>query len=363
MAKALLYYRAKIIDGPHYDHLPGMAMFRHYFRIFKRFAPVDRSGVIRTPISVQSIFPIPAFRVIAKSLEQICNERAVELLSRAEAMDCDLYILWSGGIDSTLVLVSLLKSATPAQKRRISVVLSEASIAENPRFYADHVRGQLRVQTTGQIGSLIGSRHLLVNGEPNDQLFGYDIGGFIDRYGMAAVHAHYDRRTFVNFFGRGLPDADVTAFFVDLFERLVDAAPIPIVSNFDVFWWINFTMKWQDAYLRTLSFARVHSTADIMPEYVRRNYSPFFATDDFQLWSMNNCDKKIKDDWRTYKWPCKDIIYEYTKDADYRDHKVKQRSLRSVTVGAPRFNVIDSSLRFLQKIEILEYFDPDNDFR
>jgi hypothetical protein len=250
----------------------------------------------------------------------------------------------------------------PAQKRNIVVVLSEASITEYPRFYDDHIRGQIRVETTA-LEALVGGRHLLVSGEPNDQLFGYDIGGFIDRYGMAAVHARYDRGMFIDFFTPGLQDAEVTAFFIGLFERLVGAAPIPIVSNFAVFWWINFTMKWQDAYMRALSFASVHLATGVLREYVRRNYSPFYATDDFQLWSMNNPDKRIKNDWRTYKWPCKDIIYEYTKDADYRDHKIKRRSLRSLAAGAARCNFIDSSLHVSQKIELLDYFESNNDFR
>jgi hypothetical protein len=363
MTKALLYYRAKAIDGPHTDDLPGMVMFRKYFKIFKRFAPIDRSGVVRTPISVQSIFPIPRYRIVSKSLEQICNERAAELLWRADAMDCDLCLLWSGGIDSTLVLVSLLKNASPAQKGRIVTVLSDTSIAENPRFYQEHVRGQLRVKSSVLVGDLIGSRHLLVNGEPADQIFGYDISGFIERYGMAAVHAHYDRGTFIDFFAVSLCDVQTAAFFVDLFERLIGAAPIPIVSNFDVFWWMNFAMKWQDAYMRTLSLAPSHNAAAAMPECTHVNYSPFFATDDFQLWSMNNRDKIIKDGWRTFKWSSKDIIYEYTKDADYRDHKVKHRSLQSISKRVPRVNFIDCSLHCFQKVELQEYFEPDNDFR
>jgi hypothetical protein len=77
---------------------------------------------------------------------------------------------------------------------------------------------------------------------------------------------------------------------------------------------------------------------------------------------MNNRDKIIKDDWRTFKWACKDIIYGYTKDADYRDHKVKRRSLQSVSKQASRFNFIDSSLRFLQSVKLEEYFEQNNDF-
>ena len=38
---------------------------------------------------------------------------------------------------------------------------------------------------------------------------------------------------------------------------------------------------------------------------------------------MNNPDKKMKDTWNTYKWVCKDIIYEYDKNVEYRDTKNK----------------------------------------
>jgi len=53
-----------------------------------------------------------------------------------------------------------------------------------------------------------------------------------------------------------------------------------------------------------------------------------FDTEEFQLWSMNNPDSKIKDTMTSYKWPAKDYIFDYTKDSNYRDTKLKVGSLR-----------------------------------
>ena len=74
------------------------------------------------------------------------------------------------------------------------------------------------------------------------------------------------------------------------------------------------------------------------------NIRHFFQTDDFQRWSIANPDLKIRDSLESYKWPAKEFIYKFTKDADYRDHKIKVGSLR-VRIGSMlgidnRYNII-----------------------
>ena len=53
----------------------------------------------------------------------------------------------------------------------------------------------------------------------------------------------------------------------------------------------------------------------------------FYDCDTIQWWSIINHDLKHKGTWKTYKWPSKEFIYNYNKDADYRDNKVKERSM------------------------------------
>src|SRR5207244_48154 len=94
----------------------------------------------------------------------------------------------------------------------------------------------------------------------------------------------------------------------------------------DHLWWINFSLKWQLVQLFSVAFAAKRNTAGITSEYLMSHHISFFDTDEFQLWSMNNADKKIKNTWKSYKYTCKDVIYEFTRDKAYRDNKVKRGS-------------------------------------
>jgi hypothetical protein len=83
-------------------------------------------------------------------------------------------VLWSGGIDSTVALISLTKAASSSVLRsRIEVVCSAHSIREYPGFFADHITGTFStLVTTRAIGETLDHRGLIVTGEHGDQLFG-----------------------------------------------------------------------------------------------------------------------------------------------------------------------------------------------
>ena len=108
--------------------------------------------------------------------------------------------------------------------------------------------------------------------------------------------------------------------------------------------------------MRSLIFSR-HA---LSCEHVKTFYQPFFNTVEFQLWSMNNLDKRIKDHWRTYKWPAKDVIFEFTGDADYRENKIKHRSLQSLLSKRPYHKFLDEDFAFRQQ---MDWYQPQNDFQ
>jgi hypothetical protein len=358
-----VYYNAIIASDPKNYELSGIKKFSSYFKIYNfGVVPIDRTGTITFPIRTKSLFPMPAFRTFTRTYEDICNERAKELLTRAETLDTTLYAFWSGGIDSTTVLVSLLKNATASQHDRIVVLMSEESIAENPNFYRDHIHGKLRRESSARFPYLIGTRHLLVNGEHNDQVFGSDIvASVISRFGAGVIHKPYDRELLRAFFAEKVGE-ELAAFYVTLFERLKEAAPVDIKTNYDIFWWINFAVKWQTVYTRMLCYTAKRTVGAVTSEYLQAYYAPFFNTEAFQLWSMNNPDKKMRDEWRTYKWPAKEVIYNFDRDAEYRDNKTKRGSLYHLILQQIPFNFIDESFRFSEEIDSSVYHQPLNDF-
>ena len=364
MNTSLIHYRSVIVAKPENFDLAGMKMFANYFKIYgTSVVPIDRTGTVRFPIRTTSLFPIPDFHPLSRSFEDICDERALEILGRGELLNKKIYVFWSGGIDSTLVLVSFLKNASVVQKRNVVVLMSEESITENPNFYNDHIRGQLTIQSSANFPLLLGTPHLIVNGEHCDQLFGSDIvAKFVAQFGAAEMHKPYSRETIADFYRTFLISEADTNFYVDMFERVKNAAPVPIDTNYLFFWWINFALKWQTVSIRTLSFASARNIKDITPSYVENNYIPFYRTNDFQLWSMSNLDKKIRDEWRTYKWPAKEIIYNFTKDADYRDNKIKRGSLHFLVVQQKNWPFIDEHFHFSQQMDREQYYEPNNDF-
>lgn len=360
----LLYYSPLVAASPDNFGSAGMQKFATFYRVFQSSVVViDRTGTIKTPIRTKSVFPIPTLRTMTSTFEDLCNERARFLLRHAEGIGAPLYVLYSGGIDSTLVLVSLLKNATPEQKKTIVVLLSNSSIVENQNFYRDHIHGKLQVQSSGMFWHLLGTAPVIVGGEHNDQLFGSDrLGDLIRMFGPSVIHAPYSRDTFFSYLNVSLSDAALANFWLDTFERLKEASPVPIVTNADFLWWINFSLKWQSVFFRTLSYVSERHVHEISEDYIKTRYFQFYGTDDFQLWSLTNPDKKIKDTWNTYKWPCKDIIYDYNKDAEYRDTKTKHGSLFALMKQRDSYNFITDELRMYRELNPALYHEPENDF-
>jgi hypothetical protein len=361
---AFTYYNPNLVAHRSNFHLPGIERFSYIFKLFgaTTMAAVDRTDTLRFPVKLKNISPIPALRPFNRSYEDICNERARELIERANKMDVSIYVLWSGGIDSTLLLVSLLKNANDVEKERIVVLLSEESIMEYPKFYHEHIRGKLRKEPSAAFPYIVGTKHLFVSGELNDQIMGAAVPhGLMGMYGDDIIHRPRTRDIIFEFYNRKAQNPEITNRYLDLFDRVVAASPVTLHTYFDYFWWINFTMKWQLAYLRILTFTVPRNISALTPEYLATRYVSFYDTDDFQLWSMLNLDMKVKDTWPTYKWVCKDIIYDYTHDADYRDTKIKRGSLVSIMRQQSPYNFIDESWRFSRDVPVADYYEPKND--
>jgi len=276
-------------------------------------------------------------------------------------VESTLYVFWSGGVDSTCLLVALIAHASMSERQRITVLLSEGSISEYPAFYRKHIRGQLKCQPASLALHLLGGNHLIVNGEGNDQLFGSDIiAAVIDRFGFERLSQPYDRNLFGAFFAEKLGgDYESAKHFVELFERLKAAAPLKLPRNYDLLWFINFALKWQTVYARMLAWG---TQTKLSNSYLETYYAPFYNTESFQLWSMNNLDRRIRDGWASYKWPAKELIYEFTKDPDYRDNKRKRNSLAFLTAHRAPAACIDANWTAHDKVKIEDVYAAENDF-
>lgn len=360
-----IYYSADYV-APRTDI--DVRRFGVYYTVYGRLvAPLDRTETIKFPVKTRNLFPIPKINGVGFKLSysDICDARAVEILARADTLDCPIFVFWSGGVDSTTALVSLLRTATPAHRERIVVMLSEDSILEYPEFYKKHIRTKLRCQSSVLFPHMLGMKVLFVCGEGNDQLMGSDItAAAIKQFGIDKIKGRYDRKLFEEFFTtRMRGDVETAKLFVKLFDKLRHASPFEIKTNFEQLWWINFSTKWQTVYARGLCYTARANALRMSKKWCEIYYVPFFMNETFQLWSMHNTDQRIRDGWASYKWPAKELIFDYTKDPVYRDNKLKRGSLDFLIRLHQDRNFLDSTFTFHDEVDPAEFYREDHDFR
>lgn len=331
---------------------------------------VDRTDTIKMPFNfkIYKEFLMPKLnRYFAKTYEDCCNNRAIELLSMVKAINKPIIVLYSGGIDSTLILVSLMKNCPQNQLRQwVTVALTADSIVENPNFYYDYIRKNFNIISSDTIGSYFDQSSLIVSGEYNDQIFGSDILGSMYREKFYdKINEPYSKDIITAWFvSRGMsPDA------ADLWFELVDKqiktrAECEVTTNFHFFWWINFCFKWQSVYFRLLARVDVNMRHYITENFVRQYFHHFYSTTDFQQWSMLNHHRKLVDNWQSYKTEAKQIIYEFNRDSDYLNNKIKIGSLSILFQQKYTADAIDSEFNFIDEccLNPADYYVENNSF-
>lgn len=262
----------------------------------------------------KTLTPIPEFVTFDKTFEQLCDERVEQLTNIAAGQNGKLVVMWSGGIDSTTALVSILKNERA--RSRLKVLLNKKSIGEYPLFYFNYIKDKVEYALVEDPKKYMDVNDVNITGEIGDQLFGS--AAFYDAYQAGALFKPYKEY--------------YSPVFLSLVEEQFAKCPIELKTTADAMWWVNFSMKYQNVQLR------------IYPSVFMSwgSVVHFFDTTDFQLWSMNNPDLKIRDDLASYKFTAKDIIYEFTKDSNYRDFKEKVGSLK---IGPTKFS-IDENWRY-----------------
>src|SRR6516165_9756645 len=86
---------------------PDLEILNSYFTVYFGSSPVDRTGTIKFPTRMKSIFPLPQMRNFSASYEEICHRRAINLVALANYLNTGIYVFWSGGVDSTCALACL----------------------------------------------------------------------------------------------------------------------------------------------------------------------------------------------------------------------------------------------------------------
>jgi hypothetical protein len=290
-----------------------------------RCTGVDRTGTISNRFKYRVLTSIPKIPpIFTKSFKDICFERAQEIVD----LNKPISIMWSGGIDSTGVLTTLMQIALPKQ---ITVLFEPRSLIEYPWFFENHIKGKLKYKILDQHIWRYerNPNEILVTGQNGDQLFTNSaiLDNFkfkdlpwIDIFDQPSLFYERAPHEAVDQIRSMFEKQSVRNHIRNNVQSFLDKSPFEIKTAFDFYWWVNFAIKWQAVEMRPNS---LNST--ITAEKHLSLYN-FYNSTDFQLWSMVNHDLKVKDTKESYKYVIKDMIYNFTGDADYRDYKLKESS-------------------------------------
>lgn len=284
----------------------------------------------------------------AKTWEECCAERALQLLKLNYE---NYWFAYSGGIDSTGMLTSILKFWPAKELSRVSIALTHHSVEENPFFFDKYVVKFNLINTLSPLSKMLLKGHtLLVTGELGDQLFGSDILGAGSRqYGDEVLFKNYKDvapQIIEAYIGAKGPGKSI----FEHFHPIVEESPFPIKTAHDFFWWLNFSQKWQH-----VKFRFIESKGwDLAAKY-GSHIQHFYDSPSFQSWSLQNHDLKIRDTWQSYKFTAKEYLADFTKDPGQLN-LIKIQSLEKTYVIDEKRIGVDSNYKPIRNFEELRRY-------
>lgn len=256
-----------------------------------------------------------------------------------------VYLMWSGGIDSTAVAVSALKHIRPAHRNNFHVVLSDSSKHENPMFYHKFLSQfdqiELSVFDPAQI-DLYNS--VILDGEGGDQTYGSSAANKIFSLNPDKILLPWRKNLdFLRSFWYQDSMPEFWDWLLELMNKTIDHGPAPVETCFDFFWWLNFNCKMDATLFRhTLRLSENVLDRDF-EHFAKAVMCRFYASDKIQQWSMTaGAENKINQARKTVKWAGRKYIYEFDHNEYYFREKRKEFSSEVIANLSAQYFAIDN---------------------
>lgn len=293
--------------------------YQSFVRFFET-GIIDRTETLDLGFKYRVLDPIPNHSTFEESFDAIMKQRAHECVSLAQKTGRKISVLWSGGIDSTGVLLALIDIlGIEAFRDNAEILLSQESTKEFPELFKFIIQNKLKIiPVTHPVSRYLNSNNLNVSGEHGDQLFGSDKMLTYVESGLGEIK--YQDIIPVLMMDKLGKAKKVDALF-SYIDPVMNKAPFRISTICDYLWWVNFVFKWQQVSLRIA----VWSIDNIKPVY--ESLFHFYRSDEFQKWSLNQKGKN-PNHINLYKKPLKDHIQHHFDCERYLESKTKEISLR-----------------------------------
>jgi hypothetical protein len=264
------------------------------------FSFVDRTGavpsIVKNHIALDQMIPIG--HPVSWDYFDICLSRAQQLL----ATNKHITVLWSGGVDSTLALFSILRQTQNLDQ--ISILCTFDSIIESGNMFDMLIKDSgIRVK----FDHTRNNRHLAYSYDQEDPTQLYVTGGCGDQlFGKpVSLQAKSDNESAPWHTG-------FSQHYLDIIEPSIKFSPRPINTVRDLRWWVFFNHTWTTA---------LNDDLVGKPAHVCQRIHSFYATPEFQRWAIHT--PSYYQDQDKYRWPAKLALSQLIDYPYYIQHKTK----------------------------------------
>jgi len=316
--------------------------------------PRARIGTFTTPWPKNQIHEgckMPKLEFISDKYSDLMDTRALEINNLAKKKNKKIIVLWSGGIDSTAMLVSLLKNLNNADLKNVSVGMNNMSIEENQTFFLNHIKDKINIIELDKI--LINNEFLknniLLQGDPGDGVNypgtwafnhmiaqGKHLNKFKDSLNEMSIGVNFGKEqqswnwpVMEKFYKNYLDDGFGLWYINKIKDNIIECKLDDYITTVaDFWWWHYFNIKWNHYTQSVLFNLRENYKEPLDPIAIEEflNYT-FYNNDAFQNWVWTNLKKLVREDaHKTLKLEARQYIFEYDKDQNYFDTKRKQPS-------------------------------------
>jgi hypothetical protein len=293
----------KVRGFDRYNHLLDI---NSMFSNSPKFDPLDRTNLALGPIVFSSERPwrIPNVEL---DLETALEKRVTEICNTEHKIN----ILWSGGIDSTAIVVSFLRYAPDLKQCRI--LYSPWSTYEHPDFF-DLLKtiNQIElVDLSGEFYLTCDLDGIFVSGNSGDEIHASLDQSFFDQYGYDFLFTNWK-----DFFYNKLPNDQ----FIEFCEQHFSQAGKEIHTVLDARWWFYTSSKLTSILnSNDLAFFAAGPAA-----FDPSRLIGFFNCDVYEQFMYFNTSKIIgSNNYSSWKQFLKDFCYRYDGFDSWRVNKTK----------------------------------------
>lgn len=326
---------------------------------------ISRNGEWSLPWEQQLIekFKMPKFDPsFDKSFAEVTDEKAIEIRNLIREKNQKFALMYSGGIDSTAILVSLLKNLSESDLKNIAICANKHSVIENPNMWTNHIWNKFEILDSSKhkLDTLVHLGYRPITADEGDNLFGTVFG--------LALYQHYDyyvsklstesqirlnnlkskidevhysnfkdiillhfsippQKKYMEDIVKIETDPNFAEQWYNKSVKNIESSSVKIHTLHDFFWWQLFNLKYVNCASRCSIY--LNDTINVQ-EMLYKHLVNWFTDVNYQQWSMNNNNngQKIdKIDISTYKFAAKKYIYEFDNNIWYYNFKLKIPSL------------------------------------